>query len=223
MRRLGLPFRINPTRQRPPREFEDQLRQNVTSARVLSKTRNIYFHFRNSVGFTNLNGNGGEIGRQYFRAGPSSRSAEKDLSAEQLAAIVGFPGQPFVEKALAAWREQVRKSPEAASVPLLDLLYWEQRMSKWGAQFPAEQDIAVEEFSPFNNRHLLLLLLSAPAEWRQGPEYRLYRRIIEVLWPECMAVPVNPRGVVGRLADAAGPRLHRRPSFAVRSRRAAGP
>lgn len=194
MRRLGLPFRVNRAGEHPPGDFAEQLKQNVTSARVLSKTRNIYFHYRHSQGFTNLNGNGGEVGRQYFRKLPGSHPTPERLTSEQLAEIVGFPGQPFVVRALDDWRAGVEASPGAASVDLLDLLYWEQRMWKWGAQFPAEQDMAVEEFSPFNSRALLSLLLSAPEPTRRAPDYPLYRRMIELLWPECLTVPINPVG-----------------------------
>ena len=194
MRRLGLPFHVNRTGEHPPDDFTRQLRRNVTSARVLSKTRNIYFHYRHSQGFTNLNGNGGEVGRQYFRKVAGSHPHPNRLTSEDLAGIVGFPRQPFVVEALEDWRVGVQASPGAASLDLLDLLYWEQRMWKWGAQFPAEQDIAVEEFSPFNNRALLLLLLSTPELPRRAPDYPLYTRMIESLWPECLAEPINPVG-----------------------------
>src|SRR5690606_21053647 len=122
MRRLGLPFRVNRAGEHPPGDFAEQLKQNVTSARVLSKTRNIYFHYRHSQGFTNLNGNGGEVGRQYFRKLPGSPPTPERLTSEQLAEIVGFPGQPFVVRALDDWRAGVEASPGAASVDLLDLL-----------------------------------------------------------------------------------------------------
>ena len=33
-------------------------------------------------------------------------------------------------------------------------------MGNWGTMYQAEQDIAIEEFCPFNNRKLLMILLS---------------------------------------------------------------
>lgn len=201
MSRLGLPFHVNDTGEAPPAEFVRALQRNVTGARDLQKTRTIYFHYRNSQGLVNLNGNAAEIGRQRKRGWDHHDPG--GLSDEAIAAIMGYPGQPFVSRAVGEWRRDVSRSRAAASVNLLDLLYWEQRMWKWGAQFPAEQDIAVEEFSPFNNRALLWALLAVHAEHRAVPDYPVFRMMIEILWPECLVEPINPTWVLGAVAEAA--------------------
>lgn len=74
-------------------------------------------------------------------------------------------------------------------------------MGHWGALHPAEQDVAMEQFSPFNNRGLLTTLLGVDATERGAPDYPVYRRMVELLWPEAMAEAVNPptlRAMVSR-------------------------
>ncbi|MBJ3793540.1 hypothetical protein I8J38_34180, partial [Bacillus sp. OA1] len=75
---------------------------------------------------------------------------------------------------------------------ILDLFYWEQRMGNWGTMYQAEQDIAIEEFCPFNNRRLLIALLKLEKEYRQGPEHIIYKKMINSLWPETLSEPINP-------------------------------
>jgi len=58
--------------------------------------------------------------------------------------------------------------------------------------YQAEQDIAIEEFSPFNNRKLLMVLLSFEEKHRKGPRHNAYRAIIEHLWKEVLEEPINP-------------------------------
>ena len=48
-------------------------------------------------------------------------------------------------------------------------------MSSWAAQNFVDSGIAHEVFPPFNNRALLELLLTVPAEERSAPDYRLFR------------------------------------------------
>ena len=67
-------------------------------------------------------------------------------------------------------------------------------MGRWGALFPAEQDIVIEEFSPFNNRYLINTLLRVPARLRCEPKYKFYRMIMKEFWPEVLCQPFNPLG-----------------------------
>lgn len=104
---------------------------------------------------------------------------------------MGYRDLDFVERELAAWTADLGEAG-ANGYSVLDMLYREQRLGNWGAQFPAEQDIAVEEFSPFNCRLLITTMLSAPRSRRAAPDYPVYRRIIEEAWPELLTVPFNP-------------------------------
>lgn len=65
-------------------------------------------------------------------------------------------------------------------------------MGNWGATYPYEQDIAIEEISPFNNRFLLLSLLFLPNKIRKKENPIFYKKIIKNLWEDCLNIPVNP-------------------------------
>ena len=45
---------------------------------------------------------------------------------------------------------------KANNISILGLFCWEQRMGQWHALYQYEQDVAIEEFCPFNNKGLLL-------------------------------------------------------------------
>jgi hypothetical protein len=78
-------------------------------------------------------------------------------------------------------------------VNTLDLFEWEQECGSWLAMTELEFDIAWRDiFTPFNNRELLMATLSTPTRWRKGPDYPLFRRLIERLWPELLQYPINP-------------------------------
>jgi hypothetical protein len=187
--KLGLGFRLNDTETDLPDWFLEALRASVTSARVLPKTNAIYFHYLHNQGRININGNCGEICRRAYGVVPDSA----DLTDADLARILRYPGDPFVTREMATWRAEIMDSEYARSFDLLDLLHWEQDMGNWGAQYPAEQDLAIEEFSPFNNRALLTTLTSVSHRDRNPPNHPIFRALIESLWAECLSEPINPK------------------------------
>jgi hypothetical protein len=99
---------------------------------------------------------------------------------------------PYVCEVMKRWYAEALACENELGLRVLDLFLWEQRMGHWGAQYPFEQDIVVEEMSPFNNRGLLLTLLSVDGKKRKAPPYTFYRRLIADLWPEAMSEPINP-------------------------------
>jgi hypothetical protein len=65
-------------------------------------------------------------------------------------------------------------------------------MGNWGALAPFEQDIAIEEISPFNNRSLIATLLKVHPSKRKAPNYELFRKLIQALWSDTLLEPINP-------------------------------
>lgn len=187
-RKLGFPFTVQNSRQSPPHEFLQILDRNVTCARRLPKTRSIYAKFRRQEVRLNVNGNGGEVGRNFLD--PNGTFLNEPLTGDQIAAICKFPDSRFIKEQLTAWVSDL--ASHDSSMPVLDMCYWEQRMGNWGAHYPAEQDIAVEEISPFNNRRIITTMLSVPDEYRRPPDYVLHTELIRRLWPETLAEPFNP-------------------------------
>jgi len=157
--------------------------------RILPKTANIQYHYYNSdkPGTINVNGNGGEIARCYY--GYTNRK----ITLEMLLLFSGYPSSiEFVRQELDCWFVDASQFAEEHKIPLLDLFYWEQRMGNWGALYPFEQDIAIEEISPFNNKSLLYALLRVKASKRRSPDYKFIRKLIQNLWPDTLSEPINP-------------------------------
>lgn len=115
------------------------------------------------------------------------------VSPFQLAALEqGWSTIPFVVDYLEKWLVSAVKVCNDSNMDILDLFYWEHRMGGWLAQGWLEFDIVQESFSPFNYRPLLENMLGTPIKYRRSPDYLLYRRIINCLWPDLLNWPVNP-------------------------------
>ncbi len=187
-RRLGVDFTvIKPGALRE--EFLARYRQEHILPRILPKTAQIQHHYDGhyDADVINVNGNGAEIARCFY--GYTRRPVGLDM----LLLFSGYGRKArFVEQELEKWYPQACQYAAGAQIPLLDLFYWEQRMGNWGALFPFEQDIAVEEVSPFNNRSLLHTLLRGQPERRKAPSYLFFQKLAQQLWPEALSEKVNP-------------------------------
>lgn len=192
-RRLGVNFEVRNSSKEPPAWFMEILSQSVSEARLLPKTRIIYATLTNGLRSINVNGNGSEVCRNSYD-GFGLISGE-NISIAQLTGLIGYYKSKFVEYELARWKYDLELNG-APGYHILDLLYWEQGMSNWGAQYAAEQDIAIDDFSPFNNRLLFTTLLSLPREYRSGPRFPIYAKLIEKMWPETLAEPINPTNLL---------------------------
>jgi len=187
-RRLGVDFTViepGPLRE----EFLARYRREHVLPRILPKTAQIQYHYdrRYSPDVINVNGNGAEIARCFY--GYTSRRVSLDM----LLLFSGYGRRSrFVEEELEKWYSQGCRCAAESGIPLLDLFYWEQRMGNWGTLFPFEQDIAVEEISPFNNRSLLCALLRVPPQRRKAPHYRFFQKLARHLWPQALSEKVNP-------------------------------
>lgn len=170
-------------------DFITIFKNQHTIPRILPKTRFIEYHFRQNYldKTVNINGNGLEIARCYF--GASNTKVSKDM----LITLSGYRDlDAALQNNLLQWYDDSYAWAQEYDISLLDLFYWEQRMGNWGSLYPMEQDMAVTEISPFNNRGLLFNLLQCKASKRKGPNYKFYNELIENLWKETMAEKINP-------------------------------
>jgi len=187
--KLGLNFVVKNSREDPPEWFMKILSQSVSEARLLPKTRMIYGVFSEGLKSIDVNGNGSEVCRNFYDKF-SLISGDNPTTAE-LAGFMGYYKSKFVKNELADWENGLELNG-TFGYHILDLLYWEQRMSNWGAHYASEQDVSIEDFKPFNNRLLVITLLSLPREYRSGPRFPIYTKLIEEMWPEALAEPINP-------------------------------
>ena len=192
-KKLGIKLVVKTPSNHLPGWFISILSQNVTCPRVLPKTRNIYDRLVACDTRINVNGNAGEICRNFFDK--YCETDIKNVSTRDLAGrLLGQGPMPsFAMEEIGEWRSRLGEAVSDEGLNILDLLYWEQRLGNWGAQYPAEQDISVEEISPFNCRLLIQTLLASPRHLRAAPDYPIYRALIEEMWPEALAFPINPR------------------------------
>lgn len=188
-KKLGLNFVVKNSRDHLPGWFVCILARNITGARILPKSRMIYAKYVAGETRININGNGSEICRNFFDK--YCKMEPKEIGVAALACMLDYKNIQYVKDEIEKWRKGLL-SQGVREVNVLDMLYWEQRLGNWGAQFSAEQDIANEEVSPFNCRLLIETLLAAPRYLRAAPEYTLYRTLIQSMWPEALSIPINP-------------------------------
>ena len=184
--RLG--FKLKIIDKLPPlkQELVTTLKKNVSLARILGKTKMIQYHLENSEGMVNINGNASEIVRNHYGV-----NHMKNITPQYLASLDDYDNNIYVINKLDEWITPAKKLCNDKRFDLVDLFYWEQRMGNWGALFQAEQDLALEAFSPFNNRELILTLVKADVKYRRAPHYFLYRHLLEELWEETLEEPIN--------------------------------
>jgi len=207
LKKLGLAFNIvDPDPEQDSRYIQLYL-NNVTAARNLPKSVTIHHMFKHCQGKVNISGNGAEIARSFFR---SHAKDQQDVRADNLAAFLGYPDVEYVVNELASWLTECAPICSQCGLEVLDLLYWEQRMGNWGSMYQSEQDIAIEEIWPFNNRALLAKMLSVDVTYRIAPQYKLFKMLMARMWPAVLSEPINPAfhvSAVRRLRSAIGRRI----------------
>jgi hypothetical protein len=191
-RELGIKFVVKRPENEVPGWFVSILSQNVACARVLPKTCHIYNKLISGDNKININGNGSEICRNVYDkyCEHNIRENSTELLSTKMFGQKALP--TLVIREIDEWKRGFNFNL-FGNMNLLDFLYWEQRLGNWGSQFPAEQDIAVEEISPFNCRLFIETLLSSPRNQRSAPDYPLYKDLIRRMWPETLSFPINPR------------------------------
>ncbi|WP_458185031.1 hypothetical protein [Haladaptatus sp. NG-WS-4] len=102
--------------------------------------------------------------------------------------VLQYPDDDFVESEIEAWLPGATEY----DIPLMDLLYWEQRIGRWGSVTLREKDFAIRSISPFSNYDLLLTGLGVDERRRSAPEYDLIKKTIEAKWPALLKYDINP-------------------------------
>jgi hypothetical protein len=135
-----------------------------------------------------VTGSGSEVCRRELQLGLPF--LERSPSPEYLAKRDMGGLNPFTVEYLREW---CMTAPPDHGVELLDLFEWEQGCGNWLAKTQLTFSLAWRDlFTPFNCREVLTTMLAVPARHRVAPEYRIYRALIERLWPEVLDEPINP-------------------------------
>ncbi|WP_400162845.1 hypothetical protein ACAF76_005225 [Brevibacillus sp. TJ4] len=182
--RVGLTLHIHDATGDMDESFVEINRYNA-QMRDLPKSHILYHHFLHAQGKVNVSGNNSEIARETY----CDYHPNRKLDGRFLARHIQLGAQPYAIRHYEQWLREI--SPAAdKGIRLLTLFEWEQISGNWGAMHVSEQDIAVEEFAPFNNRQLLSTLLAVQHPY--GARNRLYREMIRQMWPELLEEQVNP-------------------------------
>lgn len=146
-----------------------------------------------------VTGDVAEVVKAHFRF--PGRTVEQ-LKAADLAAYCPGGSHPFALKALESWLAGARGLD---AIDIGDLFNWEYMAGRWQALIRTQFDIVHESFAPLNCRALLCTMLAAEERRRAGPEFQLFKDIMDRLWADVLLVPINPPQKIPwrmQLADA---------------------
>lgn len=162
--------------------------------RIVLETPDIQYHYDHYKDrrMIRICGFGGEIARCRF--GHTDRPITEDML--RYFGVYGGRSE-YQNQVIGSWLIEAREYADYYNIPLLDLFYWEQKMANWGALYPFEQDIILEEFCPFYNKNMLLSMLRVNPKRRRLPEAHFFRDLIASMWKEALQEPINPMGVIG--------------------------
>ncbi|NIK11806.1 hypothetical protein [Alkalibacillus almallahensis] len=178
-------FKLNHIQSLPDlsKEAEDAIKENVMLGRNLPKHRTVQYHLDNKSNKIIINGNVGEITRDGFINSDANVFSLKSTRLK-------FPDAKFVSNEFNKWYEDALNFSIELDVPIADLFFIEQWIANWGSMYPAEQDIAVEEITPYNNREFLFTVMKYK---KYMGERNIQKMILEKYYPEMLEIPVNPK------------------------------
>jgi hypothetical protein len=187
---LGYQHHVIDCRRVADPEFSDIYENNASMAH--EDWRNIAYGMIHNypADRVSLKGNCSEIcSCSYYKSGKHSpiSSVEQILKLEP-----EWITLPFIYNTLSSWLSEANQVEARTGVDILDLFYWEHRMGSWQAQSQLEWDIVQESYTPFNHRGLIEIMLGVPTKFRREPDYELYIRMNEFLYPETLKYPINP-------------------------------
>lgn len=180
--RINIPFHIHKYDNNVPERFEKIFLNNVflASKKYLPVIYNIYYKRHSSK--INILGVG-EIGRGFYGKRP------RKLSGYFLSRTLKYKDSFFAVKECQKWLDEAEPISKLYGVDVMTLLLWEQLLGNWGVVADSESDIAIEHFDPFNCHYLYEVLLGVDRKYASD---RLFREIINKMWPELLEFPINP-------------------------------
>ena len=188
--RLGLPHEVIHAAANMTPDFSHTFRRSVYLAHDYYGPDAEAILRRFSRTKATLTGSGAEVGRCSFRK-ELPWSDRRTITPAHLARLQRMDREPFALRHFERW---LSDAEPRHNVKLLDLFEWEQGHGNWLAMTQLEFDIAWREIiTPYNCREVLTTLLGVDERYRRTPDYLLFRRVIEKLWPDVLQEPINPR------------------------------
>lgn len=178
-------------------EFAYYYKENIEDTQILPKTLTAQ-HLLYSPDFPEntlyITGNNSAVFKDFY--GQREASSGKEISK-----LTGIPKRYTIfNDSFDRWIDENKALVEKANINMMDLFYWEHRLANFGVKYVANQDIAVDEFSAFNNREIFLLLMKAKHENKIDHKV-IFKDIINKLDPKLMTYPINPTSGKGKVAE----------------------
>ncbi len=117
------------------------------------------------------------------------------LNARKIAVLEKYTSLKYASDYYKKWLGENRPIFKKEKHRILDMLYWEENCANMVAKANTEAKMGIEFFLPFNSRALLKLLLSVKIKHREKQNALLYKKVIGILWPECLQLPINPSAI----------------------------
>ena len=178
-------------------EFTYYYKKNIADSQILPKTLTAQYLLE-SPNFPDntlyITGNNSAVFKDYYEKREAS-------SGKEIAKLTGMPKKYTIFDESFDKRIQENESLiNEAKINMMDLFYWEHRLANFGVKYVANQDIAVDEFSAFNNREIFVLLMKAKYENKIDHNV-IFKDIINKLDPKLMTYPINPSSGKDKLAN----------------------
>ncbi len=183
--KLGLDFHILNPYGTVDEDFKQLYFENneFASVKYLPLIYNYYLNFREKI---NLPGNIASAEFELFLG------QKKKISGNDLASWNKLGRYEYAKNYYNQWISECQELCRTYNINILNLFYWEERLGNAGTQIQLEKDIAQEDFNPFNSRDLAILYSSVKPKDILAPDFKLHKRIMEILWPEVLSVQINP-------------------------------
>jgi hypothetical protein len=186
MRKLNLPIEIIDYPKLLKSEEIEIAENSISLYREKNLEYIINYFYKKHPGKLTLNGNISEIVRLEF-------DEVFNLTPKKIAFIQKYSSLKYVEDEYGKWLKKNKILFSKMGYRILDMLYWEENCANWVAKSKTEfRAYGIEVFSPFNSRELILTLYGLPKKYRRKQNPIVYKKMIEILWPELLQVPVNP-------------------------------
>lgn len=110
----------------------------------------------------------------------------------QATRAVHFAEHPWMMEYYEHWLSNDAVHVEAMGYEVKDFMHWEQDACNVAGASIHAFNFVVDSVTPFSSHHILKTLLAASPALRDKHNSRLYRALVESMWPELLDFPVNP-------------------------------
>ena len=173
--KIGIKHNLNYTK-KLSKEFLNVFYQENKFPRILNKTRNIQWAYENlrMSNYININGNAFNV--SYSKSDWTEEYVDKIMSDNE-----------YYAKTYKELKNEIKTFSKKSNIPFGSVSIWEIR-GLWVNQFPREQDIAIEEVTPFDNRIFIYLCNLLDQKIKSNEYKKLNVELIKKMSPDLLEV-----------------------------------